>query len=174
MTTQIAETFTSKFDAWHLGIVPMLGEYAADFSRAALVSALVDYTDGAFIVRDPAEIGYDLHDATWVELAKRDLPDADPDEVQELFDACDEVPGQAVYLYVTDLQGATDEPRTLQDAYAGEYDTFRDYADELAEDLHPEAVESGYFDWSEFEDDLRHDCYVIGHEDSGVFVFHAI
>ncbi|MGV9189039.1 antirestriction protein ArdA [Arcanobacterium canis] len=65
----------------------------------------------------------------------------------------------------------------FEDAYQGEWDTFDDYATQLAEDIGltdgwPEEAER-YFNWEAWTRDLRFDYTVADAPDGGVFVFRS-
>lgn len=73
--------------------------------------------------------------------------------------------------------GYTD-PETFDDAYAGEWDSFTEYAEELAEDTGmlaevPEWARP-YFDMDKFAHDLTFDHATEAAPDGGVFVFRSI
>lgn len=66
----------------------------------------------------------------------------------------------------------------FEDAYAGEWNTFREYADNLADDLGmlvgiPEEV-ARYFDWDLWTRDLAYDYVTEPAPSGGVFVFRSL
>ncbi len=64
----------------------------------------------------------------------------------------------------------------FEECYAGEWDSFEDYAHNFADDIGllgdvPEEV-ARYFNWSSWIADLQHDYTVLDAPHGGVFVFH--
>lgn len=77
-------------------------------------------------------------------------------------------------------EGNTDYPAIsdFEDAYAGHWDSFQDYADELADDIGlladvPDSLRS-YIDMSAWARDLAYDYDVEGCDTGGVFVFRSL
>ena len=77
--------------------------------------------------------------------------------------------------YVT--EGDTDLPSLpgFEECYQGEWDSFSEYAEQLADDIGlladvPEEI-ARYFDWSAWTRDLAMDYSVYGNPEGGVFVF---
>lgn len=74
--------------------------------------------------------------------------------------------------------GCDADEATFTDSYAGEWDSFREYAEDLAEGLGmlaevPEWAQP-YFDWDKFTHDLTFDHDVLDAPGSGVYVFRAV
>lgn len=70
---------------------------------------------------------------------------------------------------------ATDAQMKLRDEFRGQYSSFRDFSDELADEMISQETKSTrflarYFDYEAFARDLQHDYYVIEH-DGSVYVF---
>lgn len=64
----------------------------------------------------------------------------------------------------------------FQDAYAGEWESFCAFADDLADDIYSEAIRAfgngNYFDYDAFARDLQYDYYWTASADGGgVYVF---
>lgn len=98
----------------------------------------------------------------------------------ELFDEVGETRWPALLAWVEtgcyvadsdDLPCASD----FEDAYQGEWDSFADYAAQLAEDIGltdgwPEEAQR-YFDWEAWTRDLKFDYTIAAAPDGGVFIF---
>lgn len=77
--------------------------------------------------------------------------------------------------YTTEGTGDIPSLSDFEDAYQGQWDSFREYAEQLAEDIGltdgwPEEA-TRYFDWDAWTRDLRFDYTVADATDGGVFIF---
>lgn len=77
--------------------------------------------------------------------------------------------------YITDGTGDIPSLPDFEDAYQGQWDSFREYAEQLADDIGltndwPEEAQR-YFDWDAWTRDLAFDYTVMDAPDGGVFIF---
>lgn len=127
----------------------------------------------------------DSHDELWV-MDHEYLPitgECSPAEAAawaELLDSVDEWQRDAFRAWVTAGDYSHDgdglpSVSDFEDAYCGEWDTFQQYAEELAEDtgllagVPDEFV--GYFDWQAWARDLAYDYNTADAPSHGVYVF---
>lgn len=80
--------------------------------------------------------------------------------------------------YIADGTGPLPSLPDFEERYAGEWDTFREYAEELADDI---GMLSGvadeiarYFDWSAWTRDLAYDYTTEPASDGGLYVFRSL
>lgn len=132
----------------------------------------------------PAE----AHEELWVLDLDGDWPvrrEMDPAEAQrwgEIHEEVGDVQWPALCAWVRSgsyvAEGDTDYPvlSDFEERYAGEWSTFREYAEQLADDIGlltdvPESLQP-YFDWASWTRDLKYDYNVESAPDGGgVFVF---
>ena len=79
--------------------------------------------------------------------------------------------------YGYDLEELTEHIQDIEDAFIGEFDTFRDFADEMA-DEHIQSFNKEiqqfvffYFDYEKYARDLEHDFHVITLDNYNVAIF---
>ena len=65
-----------------------------------------------------------------------------------------------------------DDLEHFDDSYAGEYDSFSDYSNELADDCY-NASETQYFDYDAFERDCHFDCQEADAPNHKVYIFRS-
>lgn len=96
----------------------------------------------------------------------------------ELVEDNDWIDEDAIVRIVDDA-GSIDEARDrLDDNYVGIYDSFRDYADETADEMigsdgQSDSFIARYFDYASFARDLQMDMHTVSLNDGRVAVFHA-
>ena len=106
-----------------------------------------------------------------------------PSEAQEVADRLAELGdgGPAYFAYADALGGDLPDVEEFRDAYEGTFETFRDYADELADELTSVSKDaddllSRYFDYAAFARDLLlgGDYFTEPAPEGGVYVFRSI
>lgn len=129
------------------------------------------------------------HEELWV-LDHEGLPikgECSPAEAQEWAEALAEVdewqrPALLAWVasgdYIAEGRGSLPSLPDFEERYAGEYDTFRDYAENLADDIGllaevPDEI-AAYFDWSAWTRDLAFDYTTEAAPGGGVFVFRSL
>lgn len=108
------------------------------------------------------------------------LTDAQLEAWQHLYEAVGGAPWPALLAWVDSGAWVEDgdglpDPAAFQERYCGAWDSFEEYAQELAEETGlmegwSEAARS-YFDWSRWARDLRYDYTVVDAPAGGVYVF---
>lgn len=133
------------------------------------------------------EPGVDLHtDAPTAILETRGMPVGGPlrpDQLeawQDLYEAVGGASWPALLAWVDSGAWVEDgdglpDPAAFQERYCGAWDSFEEYAQELAEETGlmegwSETARS-YFDWSRWARDLRYDYTVVDAPAGGVYVF---
>ena len=115
---------------------------------------------------------------------RREMSPSEAAEWGRVFDEVDEHQRAALYAWVASgdysAEGTGDLPCTsdFQDRYCGAWDSFREYAEQLADDIGlldsaPEEI-ARYFDWSAWTRDLAFDYTTADNPEGGVFVFRSI
>ncbi|KJR05984.1 antirestriction protein [Gordonia sihwensis] len=168
----------AAYNGAHDGVPRLIGDWydatdAADVTVADLhAGTVVPFTD------DDELYVLDL-DGEWP--VHREM---DPTEAQRWGEIYEEVgpntwPALCAWVrsgaYIA--EGDTDFPilSDFEERYAGEWSTFREYAEQLADDIGlltdvPESLQR-YFDWESWTRDLRFDYSVEDAPDGGVFIF---
>ncbi len=96
----------------------------------------------------------------------------------ELVEDNDSIDADDMKAIMGDFQTVEEAAEALRDSFSGIYSTFRDYADEAADemiscrDAKPDSILARYFDYEAFARDLAFDMRVIDCP-SGVAVFYA-
>lgn len=115
---------------------------------------------------------------------RREMSPSEAAEWGHVFDEVDEHQREALYAWVVGgdyvSEGTGDLPSTsdFQERYAGRWDSFDDYARQLADDIGllsdvPEGIAS-FFDWDAWTRDLRFEYSVLDAAGSGVYVFRSL
>lgn len=115
----------------------------------------------------------------YCETCDSDLSDDDT-PLEARFNECDEWQRDAFRAwhasgdYVEDSEGLP-SLSDFEDQYAGEWASFRDYADDMADECVIGGAEDGllvrYFDYEAWARDLAFDYWTVPTEHGGVFVF---
>lgn len=114
---------------------------------------------------------------------RREMSPSEAAEWGRVFDEVDEHQQAAFYArvasgdYVSKGTGDLPSISDFEERYAGHWDSFDDYARQLADDIGllgkvPERIAT-YFDWESWTRDLRFDYSVVD-ADSGVYVFRSL
>lgn len=131
----------------------------------------------------------DSHDELWVMdlenlLTHEEMSPAEAARQAECLAAVDERLRPALIAWVRSgdyvAEGAGDLPSLpdFEERYCGEWDSFRDYAESLADDIGlldgvPEEI-ARYFDWRSWTRDLEFDYSTCDNPEGGVFVFRVM
>lgn len=113
---------------------------------------------------------------------RREMSPSEAAEWGRVFYEVDEHQRAALYAwvaggdYVSEGAGGLPSASDFEERYAGHWDSFDDYARQLADDIGllsdvPEGIAS-YFDWQSWTRDLKFD-YTVVDADSGVYVFRS-
>lgn len=114
---------------------------------------------------------------------RREMSPSEAAEWGRVFDEVDEHQREALYAWVASgdyvAEGTGDLPSTsdFEERYCGEWESFDDYARQLADDIGllndvPEEI-ARFFDWESWTRDLAFD-YSIVDADTGVYVFRSL
>ena len=162
------------------------------YNEGKLVGGWYDAVDADEITTSALhghKIQPDTHDELLV-MDPENLPitgECSPHDAAELANAIDEVsecerPALIAWVESGDYiaEGNTDLPSIsdFKERYCGEWDTFREYAEQLADDIGlladvPEEI-ARYFDWSAWTRDLAFDYETYDDPEGGVFVFRVL
>ena len=115
---------------------------------------------------------------------RREMSPSEAAEWGRVFDEVDEHQRAALYAWVASgdysAEGTGDLPCTsdFEERYQGHWDTFAEYAENLADDIGlldgvPEEI-ARYFDWSAWTRDLAFDYATHDNPEGGVFVFRVM
>lgn len=130
----------------------------------------------------------DNHEELWV-FDHEGLPvrgEISPQQAAAWAERLNEVPDHetgAFYAWCLDGDSVVDAASLpiyseFEDRYCGEWDTFRDYSEHLAEEIDvfanvPEEI-SRYFDWTSWSRDLAFDYTTVAAENGNVYVFRVM
>lgn len=115
---------------------------------------------------------------------RREMSPSEAAEWGRVFDEVDEHQRAALYAWVASgdyvAEGTGDLPSTsdFEERYTGQWDSFDEYARQLADDIGllsdvPEGIAS-FFDWDAWTRDLRFEYSVLDAAGSGVYVFRSL
>ena len=174
------------YNSGHLVGEWMSPEDAADAEPRAIHHG----EDAVRMVRDQRE-GYGAHDEVWVMDHEHTGREGEfgPIECQAIADAFEtigETQWSAFLAYCRtgmgwmDGDGQTD-PSSFEESYAGEWDSWREYADETAEEMiachgprGDDDLMTRYFDYEMFARDLAFDYVTEDAPGGGVYVFRSV
>lgn len=175
----------------------LVGEWMSPGEAADATPETIHKGDDLARMEKDKREGYGEHEETWV-MDSEHVPvrgEFGPDTCRAIADAFEVIEEHrwAAYLAYADHLGELPEPSAFEDAFSAEYESFRDYADERADEaievhcnadpyaynaakIRETALEffQQYFDYERYADSLMQEYTVVDAPGGGVFIFNNI